>query len=131
MGACPKESVLADVRRVGLEEAVARCRDILPRREVDDRFLFVLPGLASRQVLDGREGGRDGYWPRVWALRSLRCAYSDATPTSVTEGRFQAMAASPYANSRMFRLSDGFKNPMVLRGPLFSRNATLSRSAWL
>jgi hypothetical protein len=84
-GVSPKESVLAEVRRVGLEEVVARCRDILSGRGVDDRFLFVLAGPASRQVLDGREGGRDGYWPRVWALRGLRYAYSDAAATSVIE----------------------------------------------
>ena len=44
-----------------------------------------LAGLASRQVLDSREEGRDGYWPRVWALRGLRYAYSDAAASSVIE----------------------------------------------
>jgi len=46
-------------------------------------------------------------------------------------GRFQAVAASPCSNSRVFSFSDGFKNPRVSRGRLLSRNATLSRSAWL
>jgi len=46
-------------------------------------------------------------------------------------GRFQAVAASPCSNSSMFSFSDGFKNPRVSRGRLLSRNATLSRSAWL
>lgn len=84
-GVSPKESVLAEVRRVGLAEVVARCTDILSGRGLDDRFLFVLAGPASRQVLDGREGGRDGYWPRVWALRGMRYAYGDAAATSVIE----------------------------------------------
>lgn len=84
-GVSPRESVFAEVRRVGLGEFVARCTDILSGRGVDDRFYFVLAGPASRQVLDGREGGCDGYWPRVWALRGLLYAYGDAAASYVIE----------------------------------------------
>jgi hypothetical protein len=37
----------------------------------------VLGGEAAGQVLDGFEGGRSGYWPRVWAARGLLHAWDD------------------------------------------------------
>jgi HEAT repeats len=51
---------------------------MLAGEEVDEEFLFVLGGPAARQVLDGREGGICGYWPRVWAARGLLHAWDDS-----------------------------------------------------
>lgn len=70
-GATPKESVLAEVGRAGLDDVVARRKALLSGRGVDARFLFALAGPAPRQVLDGSEGGPYGRWPKVWALRGL------------------------------------------------------------
>ena len=38
--------------------------------DVSDRLITVL-GEPARYVRDGGEGGRTGYWPRVWAARGL------------------------------------------------------------
>jgi len=84
-GVTPKHSVLAEVRRVGLRDVVSRCTEILSGRPSDSRVLYVLAGPASRQVLDGREGGPDGYWPKVWALRGLLYAWDDAAQTAVLD----------------------------------------------
>lgn len=84
-GVTPKASVLAEVRNAGLAEVVARCKAILAGRGLDASFLYVLAGPHSRQVLAGREGGPDGYWPRVWALRGLLYAWDDTAQTAVID----------------------------------------------
>ena len=37
----------------------------------------MLGGEPAGQVLDGADGGRSGYWPRVWAARGLLHAWDD------------------------------------------------------
>ncbi|MGH8981813.1 MAG: HEAT repeat domain-containing protein [Acidimicrobiales bacterium] len=76
-GVAPKESIGAEVRRAGRSAVAARCVAVFEGRELDEPFLFVLAGPASRPVLEGMAGGLDGYWPRVWALRGLRYAWDD------------------------------------------------------
>ncbi len=56
---------------------VSGCIDILERGEFDDALAMALSTGAARQVLAGREGGRGGYWPRVWAIRALLYAWED------------------------------------------------------
>jgi hypothetical protein len=74
----PRRSIGAECARVG-ERAVARqCVALLSGQQVSDEFLFVLAGPAARQVLDGREGGKSGYWPKVWATRGLLYAWDDS-----------------------------------------------------
>jgi hypothetical protein len=41
-------------------------------------FLAILAGPAATTVLEGRAGGLDGYWPKVWALRGLLHAWDDS-----------------------------------------------------
>lgn len=82
-GVTPKESVQAEVRRAGRREVAVRCMAILEGVRPDGRFLYVLAGPASRPVLDGRSGGLEGYWPKVWALRGLRYAWDDAASAPV------------------------------------------------
>lgn len=56
------------------------CVDLLQGREVDDALVRALGGPPAAQVLAGAEGGRHGYWPRVWACRGLLYAWGrDAT----------------------------------------------------
>ena len=75
-GITPRQSVEAECRRTDLDQVVDKCLAILRQRQVDDGFLFVIGGPGARNVLDGREGGIDGYWPRVWALRALMYAWT-------------------------------------------------------
>jgi hypothetical protein len=82
-GVTPKESVLAEVRRRSLPDVVGHCTALLSGHRVDERFLFVLAGPASRQVLDGREGGPGGHWPKVWALRGLLYAWAESAQAAV------------------------------------------------
>ncbi|HVC13918.1 MAG TPA: hypothetical protein VND62_03570 [Acidimicrobiales bacterium] len=84
-GVSPKQSVLAEVRRRGTADVVSHCAAILSGDGVDPEFLFVLAGPASRQILEGREGGLGGYWPKVWALRALLYAWDDAAAGSVID----------------------------------------------
>lgn len=78
----PQERVNAECRRRGADVFVSRCVEVLNGRDVDDAFLHVLGGPHAAQVLSGAEGGRHGYWPRVWATRGLLYAW-DASATDV------------------------------------------------
>lgn len=77
-GMTPRESVEAECGRRGLASFVSGCADLLIGRGGDDSLIVALAGPAAAQVLDGREGGRSGYWPRVWAARGLLHAWDDA-----------------------------------------------------
>lgn len=79
----PKESILAEVGRSGRRAVASRCTEVLAGRGIEAEFLFALAGPASRQVLDGREGGPDGHWPKVWALRGLLYAWDDSAQAPV------------------------------------------------
>jgi len=73
----PQQSIEAECARRGRGAVVAGCMAILDGGNFDDALVLALGGPAAEQVLDGREGGRDGYWPRVWAARGLLYAWSD------------------------------------------------------
>ena len=77
-GKTPRESVEDECRRVGTKQVVASCVAILRDGDVDEETLRVLAGPAAEGVLLGHEGGRLGYWPRVWAMRGFLYAW-DAT----------------------------------------------------
>ena len=70
-GVTPRQSIEAMCARRGREEVIAGCIGILEGRAVDDDLILALGGPHAQRVLDGYEGGRDGYWPRVWAARGL------------------------------------------------------------
>jgi hypothetical protein len=72
--------------------------DILLGR-VDDDFVRALVGPNADYVLGGHEGGRHGYWPRVWAARTFLYVWDErATPaiaraTTDESWRVREMAA--------------------------------------
>lgn len=82
-GTTPKASIATEVARSGRNEMVRRCVALLQEGLVDEDLLFVLAGPAARQVLEGREGGAGGYWPRVWALRGLLHVWDDTATEAV------------------------------------------------
>ena len=71
---------------------VKGCVDLLRGAEVDDDFIVVLGGEHGVAILEGRDGGRDGYWPSVWAVRGLLHVWDDVATTETV----RAMAHSSW-----------------------------------
>lgn len=82
-GVTPKESIEAECSRRGRREVVAGCVSILRGTVEDDALVRALGGPGADQVLGGRGGGRDGYWPRVWAARGLLHAWEDSAAAAI------------------------------------------------
>lgn len=78
----PQQRIEAECASRGGPAVVADCVALLDGRsdDVDDRMIEILGGDAARHVIDGGEGGRSGYWPRVWAARGLLHAWPDPDP---------------------------------------------------
>lgn len=84
-GVTPRQSVEGEVERVGLDSVVSQCIAVLVRAEAADGFLLVIGGPGAHTVLDGREGGVAGYWPKAWALRALLYAWQDRAAPAVLD----------------------------------------------
>jgi hypothetical protein len=79
----PRQSIAAECRRRGKLAVVSGCIDLLEGREVDDGLILALGGPPAEYVLSGHEGGREGYWPRVWAARDLLHAWDDGATAAI------------------------------------------------
>jgi HEAT repeats len=104
----PRQSVAAECERRGKAAVVAGCIGLLQGRPgTDDALLIALAGPAAQAVLDGSAGGRDGYWPRVWAARGLLYAWDDRATTMIIQAtaddawRVREMAAKVIARHRV------------------------------
>jgi HEAT repeats len=103
----PRQSVESECGRSGTEGVVSRCIAVLSHREVDAAFVVAIGGPGAQGVLDGRAGGTEGYWPRVWAARALLYAWQDrATPVVLGAAadeswRVREMAAKVIARHRL------------------------------
>ena len=118
-GITPRESVRGECECHGEEAVVAGCLDVLTGRNVDERLLRVLGGPAAEQVLDGREGGTAGYWPRVWASRGLLYAWNEtATATVVLAASDEAWRVRETAAKVIakHRIDDGLDAMIRLKG---------------
>ena len=120
----PRERIAAECASGGRAALIAGCVALLDGRpdDADDRLITVLGGQAAGHVLDGGEGGRSGYWPRVWAARGLLHAWLDhaaetgAAPCEATDAiigalgdhawRVREMAAKVVAAHRIGRALD-------------------------
>ena len=102
-GTTPRASIEAECTRRGRGVVVRGCIDILEGRRIDSDLLRALAGPAAATVLAGREGGPEGYWPRVWAARGLLHVWADeAAPAIVVAAtdaawRVREMAAKVVA----------------------------------
>ncbi|MDE3064748.1 MAG: hypothetical protein KGJ36_03660, partial [Acidobacteriota bacterium] len=67
----PRERVVAEAERRGRDRLVRDLANLLSGGESDARLVAVLGGDHGALVVDGRDGGLEGYWPRVWAARGL------------------------------------------------------------
>jgi hypothetical protein len=114
----PRQSIEAECARRGQQALVAGCIALLERRAlvddtlvddtlVDDALLVALAGPVAEYVLSGREGGKNGYWPRVWAARGLLHAWQDRataaiiTATTDEAWRVREMAAKVVARHQV------------------------------
>jgi HEAT repeat protein len=99
----PRQSIEAECGRRGRPAVVAGCIDLLEGRDVDDALVLALGGLPAEYVLGGREGGKEGYWPRVWAARGLLYAWEDRATAAIVRAtadeawRVREMAAKVIA----------------------------------
>ncbi len=105
----PRLRIAAECARHGQEQLTAACVALLQGRpdQVSDAMIIALGGDGARHVLDGGEGGRDGYWPRVWAARGLLHAWDPAVAAVIADAtrdeawRVREMAAKVIARHRV------------------------------
>ncbi len=104
----PRQSVAAECQRRGKPAVVSGCIDLLQgRHDVDDTLVVALGGPAAEYVLAGREGGKAGHWPRVWAARGLLHAWDDRAAAAIIQAttddawRVREMAAKVIARHRI------------------------------
>jgi hypothetical protein len=108
-GLTPKQRIEAERARRGSGAFTKGCVDLLHSRHdtVDDGLVLALGGEHAVHVLDGGDGGKAGYWPRVWAARGLLHAWDDAatgtiiTATSDSAWRVREMAGKVVARHRV------------------------------
>jgi hypothetical protein len=104
----PRQGIAAECDRRGKDAVVTGCIDLLRgRQDTGDALLMALAGPAAQAVLDGSAGGRQGYWPRVWAARGLLHAWDDRAAAVIIQAaaddawRVREMAAKVIARHRV------------------------------
>jgi hypothetical protein len=82
----PKQRIEAECARHGTGALVVACVALLEARaaEVSDDMITLLGGEPAEYVLGGGEGGRAGYWPRVWGARGLLHQWDPAATAAIT-----------------------------------------------
>jgi hypothetical protein len=119
----PRESIEAECARRGRQAVISGCMSLLAGEGADDGLIAAL-GLGATDVLAEREGGRHGYWPRVWAARGLLHVWderaSDAIigATADEHWRVKEMAAKVIAK---YRVADGIEAVLGLRAASMPR----------
>jgi HEAT repeat protein len=116
----PKLRVAVERAKGGAAPLTAGCVALLEGRpeEVSDAMIIILGGESAHPILDGAAGGRNGYWPRVWAARGLLHAWDPAATAAIAGAtsdeawRVREMAAKVIARHRV---GDAFDAVAVLR----------------
>jgi hypothetical protein len=85
-GLTPRQSIEIECQQRGEKRVVEECVAILSGQRVDEATLIVLAGPHAVTVIRGGEGGVEGYWPRVWAMRGLLYAWDRTATGVVTAG---------------------------------------------
>ncbi len=85
LGSAPRQRIDAERARRGAPAFTKGCADLLYGRydSVDDDLVRALGGEHGVSVLNGWNGGKSGYWPRVWAARGLLHAWDDAATEAI------------------------------------------------
>jgi hypothetical protein len=105
----PQQRIAAECARRGGHAFTAGCVDLLYGRyaQVDDDLITALGGEHGKNVLDGFNGGKGGYWPRVWAARGLLHAWDDDATDAIIHAtedeawRVREMAGKVVARHRV------------------------------
>jgi hypothetical protein len=105
----PKQRIATECARHGATALIAACVALLEDRPdgISDDLIIVLGGEHGRNVLDGADGGKTGYWPRVWAARVLLHQWDPAATAAITGAahdeawRVREMAAKVIAAHRV------------------------------
>ena len=130
----PRLRIAAECAGHGNGPLTAACIALLKGRPDDasDELITVLGGEHAGNVLDGRDGGRSGYWPRVWAARGLLHAWDPAATTAIIGAtaddawRVREMAAKVIARHQV---GDAFDAVTALRSDSVERvRAAASRA---
>jgi hypothetical protein len=106
-GLTPRQSIEFECQRRGESHVVAECVAILKSQRVDEDMLMALGGAHALNVIRGGEGGVEGYWPRVWAMRSFLYAWDPGATDVVIAGakdshwRVREMSAKVVARHRL------------------------------
>jgi hypothetical protein len=120
----PRQSIEAECKRRGKPALTLGCIDLLEGRKVDDRLVVALGGAAAEYVLGGHEGGKEGYWPRVWAARGLLYAWDDRAIAAIIRAtaddawRVREMAAKVVVR---YRIDDALNAMVDLQGDQMPR----------
>jgi len=102
-GMTPKQSIEFECERRSQRAVVDDCVAILAGRHVSVDFLRVIGGPSAESVLEGRDGGLHGYWPRTWAARGLLHQWDDVATDAIIDAttheawRVREMAAKVIA----------------------------------
>ena len=108
----PQQRLELAAMKQGADVVVAGCVGIMMGLATSDEFITMLGGLPASHVLAGAEGGRDGYWPRVWAMRGLLHIWHPSALEAVLIGlrddswRVREMAAKVIASHRVVEAAD-------------------------
>jgi HEAT repeats len=106
-GMTPRQRIETECRRRGKPALAAGCIALLEGQEVDDGLVLALGGTPAEYVLSGHDGGKDGYWPRVWAARGLLHVWDDRATAAIIHAaaddawRVREMAAKVVARHRI------------------------------
>ncbi len=120
----PRASIEAECARRGRQEVTSGCIGLLDGRGGDEGLIMALSNGCAANVLAGREGGRNGYWPRVWAARGLLYVWDDRATAAIIAAtadehwRVREMAAKVIARHR---LGDGLDAAAALRADAVPR----------
>jgi len=128
----PKQRIEQECSRRGPAAVADGCIALLTGDDADDDLLWVLGGAATQQVIDGAEGGRNGYWPRVWAARGLLHNWDDRATAAVIAAfddeawRVREMAAKVVAAHRIDAALESL--PKLLHDPIPRVRAAAARA---
>jgi hypothetical protein len=136
----PRERIAAECGRRGSATLVNGCVNLLLGRyqQVDDGLVAVLGGDHGQNVLHGAEGGKSGYWPRVWAARGLLHAWNDVAVDAIVHAtadeawRVREMAAKVIARHRVggaFAAAAALRDDPVPRVRLAAARAVIALTA--
>jgi hypothetical protein len=118
-GLTPRQSIELECHRRGEKRVVDECVAILKGQGVDESTLLALAGPHAVTVIRGGEGGVEGYWPRVWAMRGLLYAWDPLAAGVVISGskdshwRVREMSAKVVAKRHLDDAHDAMTTLLV------------------